>query len=381
MSLTPEELRRYGRHMVMPEVGREGQERLKEASVLLVGAGGLGSPAALYLAAAGVGCLGLVEFDRVEVTNLQRQILYGESDIGRPKLESASSRLAEINPHVEIRAIDERFDASNAIDLVSEFDIVVDGSDNFPTRYLVNDACVLAGRPNVFGSVLRFEGQVSVFAAPGGPCYRCLFPEPPPAGSVPSCAEGGVFGVLPGIIGSLQAHEAIKLVLGIGEALVGRFLVFDGLELQFREVALDKDPECPICSPDPVQQGLVTYDDVCTPEPEEETMTEVLPFDVAVDEVQAWREAGRDFVLLDVRTVMEFGIASIDGATLVPLNELQERLEEFDREAEIVVMCHHGPRSSNAVAFMRHRGFGRARNLAGGIDAWSRQVDSAVPRY
>ncbi len=377
--LTRAEVERYGRHLVMPEVGSVGQERLKAASALIVGAGGLGSPAALYLAAAGVGRLGLVDFDSVEATNLQRQILFGSPDVDRRKVEVARERLATINPHVEVEAIDARLDRSNALDLVGDYGVVIDGSDNFPTRYLVNDACVLVGRPNVFGSVLRFEGQVSVFGMADGPCYRCLFPEPPRPGVVPSCAEAGVLGVLPGIIGSLQALEAIKLLLGFGDPLVGRFLVFDGAALRFREIALHKSPNCPVCSTEPSQTGLVEYEDAC-PEPVSTTDTAV-PFDIAPAELRRWLDEERDFHLVDVRTHREIRIASLDGATVIPLSELPGGLDELDRETTIVVYCHHGPRSRHAVAFLRHRGFARARNLAGGIDAWSREIDSSIPIY
>jgi adenylyltransferase/sulfurtransferase len=384
MSLTPAEIRRYGRHLVMPEVGREGQERLKRARVLLVGAGGLGSPAALYMAAAGVGHLGIVEFDRVDESNLQRQILYGSSDVDRPKLEAAVERLSEINPHVEVAAIDERLDGANARDLVEAHDVVVDGSDNFPTRYLVNDACVLTRTPDVFGSVLRFEGQVSVFATPGGPCYRCLYPEPPPPGQAPSCAEAGVLGVLPGIIGALQAHEAIRLVLGLGRPLVGRLLVFDGVDLRFREIAVPRDPECRVCSQGAAEIELVEYDDRCASEaPMDGASAEDrgLPFDISPAELQ--ERLGSDGAprIVDVRTPMEFSLARIEGSTLLPLNELTQRLDELQRGEEVAVICHHGPRSSQAVAFLRQMGFVNARNVAGGIDAWSREVDSRVPRY
>lgn len=383
MSLSPAEIRRYSRQMVIPEVGRQGQERLKAASVLMVGAGGLGSPAALYLAAAGVGRLGIVEFDSVDLSNLQRQILYSEADVGRPKLAAASRRLAEVNPHLELIPIADRFSSQNALELVADYDVIVDGSDNFATRYLVNDACVLAGgKPDVFGSVLRFEGQVSIFATAEGPCYRCLFPEPPPPGLVPSCAEGGVFGVLPGIIGALQAQQAIQWILGLGEPLIGRFLVFDGLGSSFREIQLDRNPNCPICSAEPTLRELTDYDDLCT-----ETGTEPpdgageLPFDVEATQVGGWLGTGRDFLFLDVRTPMEFSLARVEGATLLPLNELPRRFGELDRDRETVVMCHHGIRSAKAVAFLRQQGFANVRNLAGGIDSWSRAVDSSIPLY
>ncbi len=377
-SLSAQELARYGRQLVLPELGAEGQRRLREARVLLVGAGGLGSPAALYLAAAGVGHLTLVDPDRVDASNLHRQILYGDADVGRPKLEVASERLRALNPHVSVDPVPQRFGAANALDLVSRHDVVIDGTDNFVSRYLVNDACVLAGRPNVFGSVLRFEGQVSVFAAPGGPCYRCLFPEPPPEGLVPSCAEGGVLGVLPGIIGSLQANEVIKLLVGVGEPLIGRLLVFDALALRFREVALPKSPTCPICSPGATVREIREVTAAC-PGPgaptKEDAVEEVTP-----QEVKRWQETGRPFVLLDVRTAQEHALAAIPGARLIPLQELSRRVGELGRGSEIVVHCHHGQRAERAAAFLRGQGF-TACTMAGGIDAWSAEVDPSVPRY
>lgn len=393
--LSNQEIRRYGRHLVLPEVGVEGQRRLKAGRVLLVGAGGLGSPAALYLAAAGVGTLGIVEFDTVDETNLQRQVLYGTSDVGAPKLATAIARLRDINPHVEIVPHAERLDIGNVLRLVEGYDLVLDGSDNFPTRYLVNDACVIAKKPLVWGAVLRFEGQVSVFGVDGGPCYRCLFPEPPPPGSVPSCAEGGVFGVLPGVIGGLQATEAIKLLVGRGESLVGRFLVYDALTLRFRELRLPKNPACPTCGEN-ASPELVAYDDACDPieidERETETMTptdpsesrppeDSVPFEIDVEQLQAWREEGREHVLLDVREPHEFEICRIDGADLVPMRTVPARLDELDREALIVAQCHHGGRSAQVVQYLRAQGFARATNLAGGIDAWSARIDPSVPRY
>jgi adenylyltransferase/sulfurtransferase len=371
--LTHDEIRRYGRHLVIPEIGLEGQEKLRRSRVLLVGAGGLGSPAALYLAAAGVGTLGLVEFDRVEVTNLQRQILFGTSDVGRPKIDVARERLAEINPFTHVEAHAERFDLDNALALVGAYDLVVDGSDNFPTRYLVNDACVLGGRPDIWGAVFRFEGQVSVFAAPGGPCYRCLFPEPPPPGSVPNCAEAGVFGVLPGIIGSIQAAEAIRWITGIGEPLVGRLLLFDALPMRFREVRLAKNPDCPVCSEHPTQSGLILYEESCEM-PEES-------FEVEVRELARRRAAGEPIELLDVRLDREREIASIDGATWIPMAELGARWQELPADRPVVVFCHSGGRSARATEFLRQQGLSRAQNLRGGIDAWSREIDPEVARY
>ncbi len=378
--LGPDEIRRYGRHLTMPEIGVEGQERLKQARVLVVGAGGLGSPLGLYLAAAGVGTLGLVDFDRVEETNLQRQVLYGQSDLGRPKVEAALERLADVNPHIDLVPYPARLDSSNALEIVSGYDVVVDGSDNFPTRYLVNDACVLAGKPNVYGSIFRFEGQVSVFWGRRGPCYRCLFPEPPPPGVVPSCAEGGVLGVLPGVIGALQANEAIKLAIGIGEPLVGRLLLFDALKLEFRELALAKSPECPACSQRPTLTALIDYERFCGLAGAADAPP-ARPFDVTPAELEAELAGAEPPLLIDVRTPVEHRICRLEGSLLVPMQELARRLAELDPADEMVVYCHHGNRSARAVEFLRRRGFERARNLAGGIDAWSLGVDPSIPRY
>jgi sulfur-carrier protein adenylyltransferase/sulfurtransferase len=376
------EIRRYSRHLIMPEVGTEGQQRLKAARVLMIGGGGLGSPIGLYLAAAGVGTLGLVEFDTVDESNLHRQVLYGRSDVGRPKLDAAMDRLSEVNPLIRLVPHNTRLDAGNALKLFEGYDVVVDGTDNFPTRYLVNDACVLTGKPNVYGSIFRFEGQVSVFWGAQGPCYRCLFPEPPPPGLVPSCAEGGVLGVLPGIIGSLQANEVIKLILGAGDPLIGRLLLFDALRLRFRELKLKKDPNCPICSEHPTQTELIDYEQFCGIEPERASPPSPdADFDIEVDELARWRDQGRDFTLLDVRNPMEYQIARIEGSILIPLHELPDRLGELDTAADLIVHCHHGPRSTQAVGFLRQMGFARARNLAGGIAAWSREIDPAVPMY
>ncbi|HEV7514986.1 MAG TPA: molybdopterin-synthase adenylyltransferase MoeB [Thermoanaerobaculia bacterium] len=363
----------------MPEVGTEGQRRLKAARVLMIGGGGLGSPIGLYLAAAGVGTLGLVEFDTVDESNLHRQVLYGRSDVGRPKLDAALGRLAEVNPLIRLVPHNTRLESSNARQLFEGYDIVVDGTDNFPTRYLVNDACVLTGKPNVYGSIFRFEGQVSIFWGAKGPCYRCLFPEPPPPGLVPSCAEGGVLGVLPGIIGALQANEVIKLIIGQGDTMIGRLLLFDALRLRFRELKLKKDPNCPICSEHPTQTELIDYEQFCgiVPEPPSPDAD----FDIQVQELKSWRDQGRDFALLDVRNPQEYEIARIEGSTLIPLHELRDRINELDTAADLVVFCHNGPRSMQAVRFLRQMGFARARNLAGGIERWSRQIDPSVPRY
>ncbi|HVS03514.1 MAG TPA: molybdopterin-synthase adenylyltransferase MoeB [Thermoanaerobaculia bacterium] len=378
--LTVAELRRYGRHLVIPEVGPDGQRRLKGASVLLVGAGGLGSPLALYLAAAGVGRLGMVEFDQVDESNLQRQVLYGSADVGTPKLAAATARLAEVNPHVEVVPHAVRLTAANALELLAPYDVVADGSDNFAARYLVNDACALLGKPDVFGAVHRFEGQLSVFWAAEGPCYRCLFPEPPPPGLIPSCAEAGVLGVLPGIIGALQANEVIKLALGVGRPLVGRLLLFDALGTTFRELALRKDPDCPVCAPG-ARPELVDYEELCgsAPAPAGGDDGEA-PWEIAPEELARWRGEGRDLQLLDVREPFEQAICSLQGARRVPLRQLPQRLAELDRQRPLVAYCHHGIRSARAVELLRREGF-QAINLAGGIDAWSRQVDPSLPRY
>jgi len=377
--LEPSEIRHYSRHLIMPEVGTAGQRRLKASRVLLIGAGGLGSPLGLYLAAAGVGRLGLVDFDVVDESNLHRQVLYGRSDVGRPKIQAALERLHDVNPHVNLVPHETRLTSANALELFADYDIVVDGTDNFPTRYLVNDACVLAGKPNVYGSIFRFEGQVSIFWGARGPCYRCLFPEPPPPGLVPSCAEGGVLGVLPGIIGALQANEVVKLVVGVGEPLIGRLLLFDALKLRFRELKLRKDPACPVCSEHPTQRGLIDYEQFCGVAPQPEAMGD--DFDVQAEELKRWLDEGRDLVVLDVRTPLEHDIAHLEGARLVPLQELRDRLGELDPAATIVAHCHTGMRSAQAVSFLRRMGYDRARNLAGGIDAWSTRIDPAVPRY
>lgn len=388
---SPAELRRYARHLILPDFGVEGQRRLKAARVLLVGAGGLGSPAGLYLAAAGVGRLGVVDFDSVDESNLQRQVLYGQGDLGRPKVEAAAARLADVNGEIEVVPHALRLDASNALDLVAEYDVVVDGSDNFPTRYLVNDACVLAGKPNVYGSIFRFEGQVSVFWGERGPCYRCLFAEPPPPGLVPSCAEGGVLGVLPGVIGALQANEAIKLAAGIGEPMIGRLLLFDALRLSFREVRLEKNPDCPVCSEQPTQTGLIDYERFCGVVEEGEAEGAVgeeaagdgdeLPFDIDPETLARWLDEGRELTLLDVRTPPEHAIARLPGSRLVPIQELSRRWQELaDAPVPVVAYCHHGPRSAQATELLRRHGIPTV-NLAGGIDAWSERVDPSVPRY
>ena len=376
MRLNVQEMQRYSRHLIMPEVTGEGQNRLKAARVLCVGAGGLGSPAALYLAAAGVGTIGIVDFDDVDLSNLQRQILHGTKDIGRSKLESARDRLHDINPQIEIELHKCRFSSENASQLVSGYDVVVDGSDNFATRYLSNDVCVFARKPNVYGSVFRFEGQTTVFAPHlGGPCYRCLFPEPPPPDSVPNCAQAGVLGVLPGIIGMLQAIETLKLILGIGEALVGRLLHFDALKVKFRELNLRRDPRCPVCGKNPTIFSPIDYEQFCGGRDDEAIPT------MSAHELKRRMDAGERIELIDVREPFESEIARIDGAKLIPLGEIAERLNELQRGQPIVVHCHSGQRSAQAVRVLRQGGFAKVYNLEGGIDAWSDQIDPSVPKY
>jgi adenylyltransferase/sulfurtransferase len=373
--LGPRELERYGRHLVLPEVGLDGQLRLARSSALVVGAGGLGSPVSLYLAAAGVGRLGLVDFDRVEASNLQRQILYGTRDIGRPKLDAARERLSDVNPCIEVVTHAGRLAPDNARAILEGYQVVIDGTDNFPTRYLVNDACVQLGIPNVYGSIYRFEGQVAVFDAARGPCYRCLYPEPPPPGVVPSCAEGGVLGILPGVIGALQATEAIKLLLGRGEPLVGRLVLFDALALVFRELRLRKDPACPACGPG-ARQELVLEPAACTvpATPASES------WEIDVRELARVLESDDVPLVLDVRTPEEWAICRLPRAQLVPLHELMDRLGELDRTRPIIAYCHVGMRSAHAVGLLRQHGFS-ARNLVGGIDAWAAVVDPTMPRY
>ncbi|HTS01636.1 MAG TPA: molybdopterin-synthase adenylyltransferase MoeB [Thermoanaerobaculia bacterium] len=372
--LSREEIARYSRHLLLPEVTMEGQLRLKAGSVLVVGAGGLGSPAALYLAAAGVGTIGLADFDAVDASNLQRQILYDASSVGKPKLEAARERLTALNPHVEVVLFPERLARENARRVFDGFDVVLDGTDNFATRYLTNDACYLLGKPNVYGSIYRFEGQVSVFSRGAGPCYRCLFPSPPEPGMVPSCAEGGVLGVLPGVVGSLQATEALKLLLGIGRSLAGRLLLYDALALTFREIALARDPACPLCGDTPTITDLVDYDALCG------AGGVLLPpgAEMTPEAVQAWRARGEPFQLLDVREPQEAAIASIAGSVLVPLGALPGRLHEVERTRPVVVYCRSGARSARAVELLRKAGLERTYNLAGGILAWARDVDPGV---
>jgi adenylyltransferase/sulfurtransferase len=376
--LGPDEIARYSRHLTLPEVGVEGQILLRSSSVLVVGAGGLGSPLGIYLAAAGVGRIGLVDFDSVDLSNLQRQVLYQTADVGRSKIDLARERLLAINPHVEVETYPVRLAADNASEILAPYDLVIDGTDNFPTRYLVNDACVLLDKPNVYGSIFRFEGQASVFWARKGPCYRCLYPEPPAPGTVPNCAEGGVLGVLPGVIGCVQATEAIKLLLDRGESLIGRLLLFDALEMRFRELRLRKDPDCPVCGERPTIRELTDHDVTCQVQPALETRADG---NLDVRTLKRRQDAGERPRLIDVRTPQEWQICRLEGATLIPLQELPSRLDELDRQHELVVYCHVGVRSAMAVDFLRKNGFERARNLEGGIDAWASQVDPSTPRY
>jgi adenylyltransferase/sulfurtransferase len=372
--LTREELARYSRHLILPDVGVEGQKRLKAARVLLVGVGGLGSPLALYLSAAGVGTLGIVDFDKVDVTNLQRQVVHGTADIGRSKLDSAAERIYDINPYVNVERFETRLTSDNALEIIREFDIVVDGTDNFATRYLVNDACVILGKPNVYGSIFRFEGQASVLATPEGPCYRCLFREPPPPGLVPSCAEGGVLGVLPGLVGTIQATETIKLILGIGEPLIGRLLLVDALTAQFRTVKIRRDPTCPACGTHEIQE-LIDYDAFCGAA-EPVAVKEITPRELAEKLAR-----GDDFDLIDVREPFEWEIAHIEGARLVPLSTFPGAINELDASREIVVQCKVGGRSARAADALLAAGFRNVWNLAGGITRWSDDVDPTVSKY
>ncbi len=384
VTLSQSELRRYQRHLTLPEVGVEGQKKLKQASVLLIGAGGLGSPLALYLAAAGVGRIGIVDFDTVDESNLQRQVLHGTADVGRPKLESARDRLTDINPYVKLDLHETRLSSENALELVRDFDVVADGTDNFPTRYLVNDASILTGTPNAYASIYQFEGQASVFGAEAGPCYRCLYPEPPPPGLVPSCAEGGVLGVLPGIMGTLQATEVMKLLLGIGDPLIGRLLLFDALEMSFRTLTVPRNPDCPICGDHPKITELIDYEEFCgIPSPDDIRDRHDSVPEVSVQYLKTLRDADAAPFILDVRKPFEDEIASLGADQLIPHDELEFRISELrvDRDADIVVHCRSGVRSAKAVHVLNAAGFERAVNLAGGILAWSREIDSTVPEY
>jgi len=380
VKLSKEEIQRYSRHLIMPEVGMEGQLKLKRARVLMIGTGGLGAPLGLYLAAAGVGHLGLVDFDVVDSSNLQRQVTFTTADVGKPKSEAAKARLLALNPAIEIVSYETRLTSDNALELFRDYDIIVDGTDNFPTRFLVNDACVLLGKPNVYGSIFRFEGQATVFGYPGGPCYRCLYPEPPPPGLVPSCAEGGVLGVLPGIVGSIQAMETIKLILGAGEPLVGRLLLFDALAMRFRELKLKKNPECPVCGEHRTLTKLIDYEEFCGIRGEEApAMTDGIP-EITATELKARQDRGEKVFILDVREPHEYQICNLNGK-LIPLGELPRRVNELDSSVEMVVHCRSGKRSADAIHFLQTAGFKKLWNLKGGVLAWADEVDPRMPKY
>jgi len=381
LDLTHEEIKRYSRHLIMPEVGLVGQKRLKAASVLLIGTGGLGSPLGMYLAAAGVGRIGLVDYDVVDHTNLHRQIVHGTASVGKLKVESAKARLLDINPDIEVVTYNEPFTSENALNIARPYDVIVDGTDNFPTRYLTNDVSVLLGKPNVYGSIFRFEGQASVFYAKEGPCYRCLFPEPPPPGLVPSCAEGGVLGILPGTIGTIQATEAIKLILGIGNTLVGRLLLYDALAMSVEEVKLRKNPQCVICGPNPSVTALIDYEQFCGV-PGHDHETEIATqWDITPKELEARLQHGERLKIIDVREPHEWDIAHIDGAQLIPLGHLPERMNELDSAEELILQCKSGARSMRALELLRTAGFRKLKNLKGGINAWAREVDPKLPVY
>jgi adenylyltransferase/sulfurtransferase len=382
--LSKEEIARYSRHLILPEVGMDGQRKLKAASILLIGAGGLGSPLGLYLAAAGVGRLGLVDFDVVDHSNLQRQIIHGTRDVGRPKLHSARDRLADVNPHVQVDTYETALRSDNALDLFADYDIIIDGTDNFQTRYLANDASVMLGKPNVYGSIFRFEGQASVFyPKAGGPCYRCLYPEPPPPGLVPSCAEGGVLGILPGIVGLIQAAEAVKLILGAGESLIGRLLLFDALKMQFRQLRLRRNPDCPLCGDNPTIHALIDYEQFCGVLPQSEQHAEPADWEITVTELKAKLDRGERMTLIYVRDPHEWQICNLaaHGATLMPLGQLASRMQELDSAEEIVVHCKMGGRSAEAYTLLKQAGFTKIKNLQGGILAWADQVDHTMPKY
>jgi sulfur-carrier protein adenylyltransferase/sulfurtransferase len=385
-ALTKDEILRYSRHLIIPEVGIEGQQKLKAAKVLLIGAGGLGAPLGLYLSAAGVGKIGLVDFDVVDFTNLQRQVIHSTKDVGRNKIDSAAEKMQGINPNLQIVKHEVALSSENALDILKDYDLVVDGTDNFPTRYLVNDACVLLKKPNVYGSIFRFEGQATIFATEGGPCYRCLYPEPPPPGLVPSCAEGGVLGILPGTIGLIQATEAVKLILGIGEPLIGRLLLYDALAMRFRELKLRKNPECPVCGEHPTITKLIDYHQFCgVPSPRDPAPpveeTKVNEGEIDVIELKQKIDRGDKFTLIDVREPHEYKICSIPGAKLIPLGEFPQHVSEFNPEDDIVIHCRSGMRSAKACGVLRQAGFQHVRNVVGGILAWSDKVDPSVPKY
>jgi adenylyltransferase/sulfurtransferase len=380
--LSPDEVARYSRHLIMPEVAMDGQKRLKAARVLLIGAGGLGSPLGLYLTATGVGHIGVVDFDVVDFSNLQRQVLHATQDVGRRKTESASERLRGLNPEIRIETYETRISSANALDLIRPYDIVIDGTDNFPTRYLVNDACVLLGKPNIYGSIYRFEGQASVFGLPEGPCYRCLFAAPPPPDMVPSCAEGGVLGILPGVIGCIQATEAIKLIIGKGTSLSGRLLLYDALAMKFREIKIQRDPRCPVCGDNPTITELIDYEQFCGVRGEEGPGAELeSQWETTVSEVKTRLDRGDDFDVLDVRNPEEWQICHIEGAQLIPLSELPSRVHELNSARDLVVHCKSGARSAKAVAFLRDAGFKRVKNVRGGIIEWAREIDPSLVKY
>jgi adenylyltransferase/sulfurtransferase len=382
VTLSPNEIARYSRHLIMPEVGMDGQKRLKAAKVLLIGAGGLGSPLGLYLAAAGVGRIGLVDFDVVDFSNLQRQILHGTPDVGRPKLQSAKDRIQAINPEVQLDLYETRLTSANALEIFKPYDIVIDGTDNFATRYLVNDACVLLKKPNIYGSIFRFDGQASVFAPPAGPCYRCLYPEPPPPGEVPSCAEGGVLGILPGLVGCIQATEAVKLILGKGSPLIGRLLLYDALQMTIQEFKVRRNPKCPMCGDRPTITQLIDYDQFCGLRGQETAAvsTNLTP-EMTVEELKQRLENGEPLFILDVRNPEEYQICRLPGSKLLPLPELPKRVAELSKDQEMVVHCKSGMRSAKAIAFLKQQGFQKLRNLQGGILAWADRVDHAMPKY
>jgi molybdopterin/thiamine biosynthesis adenylyltransferase/rhodanese-related sulfurtransferase len=388
VQLSHEEVQRYSRHLIMPEVGVQGQKKLKAASVLLIGAGGLGSPLAMYLAAAGIGRIGLVDYDVVDYSNLQRQVIHGTKDVGHPKLESARTRILDINPHVQVDCYEVPLTSNNALEIFAPYDIIIDGTDNFPTRYLTNDACVLLGKPNVYGSIFRFEGQVSVFYAAEGPCYRCLFPEPPPPGLVPSCAEGGVLGILPGTVGAMQATEAIKLILGIGESMIGRLLLYDALNMEFNEVRLRKNPNCPVCSENPTLTELIDYEQFCGMPAHDhslyvaETNGQEVP-QITPLELKQRLDAGERPLILDVREQHEWAISNLShlGAVLIPQGQVLERMGELDTATELVVQCRTGVRSANVIRQLKQHGFKKLLNLEGGINRWAEEVDPSLPQY
>jgi sulfur-carrier protein adenylyltransferase/sulfurtransferase len=382
VQISPQEVARYSRHLIMPEVGMDGQKRLRAASVLLIGAGGLGSPLGLYLAAAGVGRIGLVDFDIVDFSNLQRQVLHGTADVGRPKLHSARDRLQAINPDVRLDLFETRLTSANALAIFKPYDIVIDGTDNFATRYLVNDACVLLKKPNVYGSIFRFDGQASVFHPPAGPCYRCLYPEPPPPGEVPSCAEGGVLGILPGLVGCIQATEAVKLILGQGEPLIGRLLLYDALRMSFQEFKVRRNPRCPMCGDKPTITGLIDYEQFCGIRGQESPVaTPEAAGEITVEELQRRLQQGEAPFILDVRNPEEFQICRLPGSHPLPLPELAQRVGELDKGREMVVHCKSGMRSAKAIQFLKQQGFTKLRNLKGGILAWADRIDRSMPKY